>query len=368
MTQKRRRPWVWLLVAAALLLLAAVVMSRGDEPARAAAPTVRLPKRMSRDESERTESRRTLLVSTGDAGVTSSPSRPRDPLLALVPAELKRGAVVAEFNALVNSELGSMMMQCVFGDDNGMFGQLADAGFNPNTQVDRVAFIDDRLVVTGDFKQQPWRRLLPSEPPSVRYGDKGQIYQFNDGRRQGTFAVWDGQMMMAGGTEASQQALIDRLEGRGPGGPSALDESMAYGEVYGVVAADALAQLIGDSNPRLGDTIRQTAKNVTLHMDVSHDVGVVADVNGNDGSQSEDLRKALGSALSLARVQAQANGKTADAELLDLARVGGASGGNAFRLEAGLPFEFMQKNLASCIERRKERRLARMRDGGAESE
>jgi hypothetical protein len=356
-TFQTKRRWLWLLAAGALLLLGALVMHSGDASTRREAPSVRLPKRMSHDEVVRTETRRTLLLSTLDAGVVAAPSRPRDPVLALVPAQLKRGAVVAEFNALVNSDLGALMMGCVFGDENGMLAQLADAGFNASTQVDRVAFIDDNMVVTGDFKQSPWKRLLPAEPVSWRYGDKGNIYQFGDGSRQQTFAVWNGQMMLSGGSEASQRQMIDRLEGRAPSVESAIDESMAYGEVYGLVSADALAQMLGRADPRLSETLRRSANTVSLHLSASHDVGLVADIDGKDAAQSEDLRKALGSALSLARMQAQANGESQNAELLDLARVGAANAGAGFRLEAGLPYEFMQKNLTDCIARQKERRL-----------
>ena len=54
-------------------------------------------------------------------------------------------------------------------------------------------------------------------------------------------------------------------------------------------------------------------------------------------------------------MQAQARGKTDEADLLDLAHVRSAEGGSDFRLEAGLPYEFMEKTFKKCIADRKER-------------
>ena len=162
-------------------------------------------------------------------------------------------------------------------------------------------------------------------------------------------------MFVAGGDEASQKAILDRLDGNGPQTKPVLDESMAYGEVYGVIASGMLADLIGRQDARLGETIRQSAKSVQVHMDVSHDVGLVADIESQDPGKTEELRRTIGSALSLARMQAQARGKTEEAGILDLAHVQSAEGGTDFRLEAGLPYEYMEKAFRQCIAQRKER-------------
>jgi hypothetical protein len=287
--------------------------------------------------------------------VPSAPTRARDPVLAMMPAEVKRAAVVAEFNAIVNSELGGLMTDCLFGDSN-FLSELRDAGMDPTTKVDRVAMVDDSLVVTGDFKNAQWRKFLPDDAVAKGYGRSGELIEvpLDDGGVQ-TFAVWGGQMFVAGGDEASQKAMMDRLDGSGPQGTPVLDDSMAYGEVYGVLASAALADLIGKQDARLGETIRQSAKDVQVHMDVSHDVGLVADIGSGDPQKAEELRRTLGSALSLARMKAQAEGKTDQADLLDLAHVRSAEGGADFRLEAGLPYEFMEKTFRQCIADRKER-------------
>ncbi len=363
MAQRRRTPWVWLIVAALLLAGGAWLMRGAEPPTREAQAPVRLPTRMNNSEHLRADNRRTWVpVYQPDAGVVSAPAPAKDPVLALMPAEVKRAAVVAEFNAIVNSELGGLMTQCLFGEDD-LLGDLRDAGMDPITKIDRVAMIDDSVVVTGDFKNSQWKRFMPEGAVSRDYGRQGQLLEVKreDGGVQ-SFAVWGGQMFVAGGDETSQKAILDRLDGNGPQVKPVLDESMAYGEVYGVIASGMLADLVGKEDSRLGETIRQSAKSVQLHMDVSHDVGLVADIESADPQKTEELRRTIGSALSLARMQAQAKGKTEEAGILDLAHVRSAEGGSGFRLEAGLPYEYMDKAFRQCIADRKER--AAGRDGG----
>lgn len=360
MANKRRAPWLWLVVAAVLLSLGAWLMRGAEPPEREPPPAVRLPTRMTQNERERADVRSSWTVPELDAGPGVARPAPRDPLLALMPAEVKYGAVVAEFNAIMNSELGALMAACLFGDVQSIF---ADAGFDPSRQIDRVAMIDDVVTLTGDFKGTAWTQLVPNSTVAKDYGPRGQIRERRrlDGRVD-LFATWNGEMLLFADDEEQLKRVIDRLEGTTP--PVAqpvLNDSMAYGEVYGVLAANALADMIGETDARLGETIRQTAKNAQLHMDVSHDVGMVADIEANDPQKAEELRRTLGGALSLARMQAQARGDDGVADLLDLARVRSAEGGQGFRLEAGLPYEFMEEAFKGCVERG-ERKRARRRE------
>ncbi len=358
--QQRRTPWVWLVVAALLLGAGAWLMRGAEPPEREALPPVRLPTRMNSEESRRADERRTWIpLVAADAGAVSGPQRPTDPVLALMPGEVKKGAVVAEFNAIINSEIGGLMTDCLFGDGD-FLSTLRDAGLDPSSKIDRVAMIDDSMVLTGDFKNAKWQQFLPERSVSKGYGKQGQLVEVpqSDGGIT-TFATWGGQMFIAGGDEASQKTILDRLEGSGPQVTPVIDDSMAYGEVYGVLASSALANLVGGDDPQLAALLEKSAKSVQLHMDVSHDVGLVADVQPSDSQSTEDLRRALGSALSLGRMQAQAQGKKDEADILDLARVRGAEAGGGFRLEAGLPYAFMAKTFRKCIDDRKEREAHR---------
>ncbi len=358
MATKRRAPWVWLIVAAVLLGAGAWLMRGAEPPDVEPLDPVRLPTRMTRDEAQRSEQRRTWVPPVElDAGAFARPGPAQDPVLALMPSEVKTGAVVAEFNAIMNSEIGGLMTDCLFGGGD-VLDDLRDAGLDPTTNIDRVAMIDDSVVMTGNFQNAQWRRFTGPDAVAKDYGQKGQLVEvrtFDGG--VATFATWGGQMFIAGGDEASQKQILDRLDGRTTAsGKPVIDDSMAFGEVYGVLNAGALAQLVGSEDPSLAELINKSAKGVQVHMDVSHDVGLVADVDPSEAQSTDELRRSLGSLLSLARIKAQAEGKTDEAQILDLARVRAADATGGFRLEAGLPYDYMAKTLRACVENRKKRR------------
>lgn len=364
-TVRKRRRWVWLVAAAVLLVLGAWLMRSAEPPERPPPPEVSLPRRMTHEDRERNEKRQTWLAPAVafDGGLAPAPQRPKDPVLAMMPPEVKRGAMVAEVNAILNSELGPLMVACVFGDEGegSLLTELRDAGLDPRTKLDRVAMMDDALVVTGDFRGARFRDFLPASGMTTKqYGKRGEIYEIT--RPDGGLEVlgsWDDQMLIAADDVASMKTLLDRLDGTGPQRPGVIDDSMAYGEVYGVIAGDAIADAVGSEDAKLGETIRQATRTVNLHADMSHDVGLVADVQPSDAAKTEELRRSLGSALALARMQAQARGKKDEAELFDLAHVRGAEEGGTFRLEAGLPYAYLEKSLKACVEKRKERRARR---------
>ncbi len=364
--KKKRRISLWLLSGIGLLMLGAWLM-RGDAPATP--PPVRsvnLPKRMSAAEDARAISRKTWIMSIDAGSAVPQLKRPADPLLALMPAEVKRAAMVLEFNALMNSELGPPLLACLFGGEEDALGLMADAGLDVRKSIDRIGFVDNQLMVTGDFRNVKWPTPPGATETVSRYGDSAEMHRYQTAEGTQTVTVWNNQMVLAQGDEAEQRAAVDRLESRSqlPPGTPVVDESMAYGEAYGLVKAEALAQLFARNDEALADTIRQSAKDAKLHMNLSRDVGLVADIQSSDPSKTEDLRKTLGSALSLARVQAQSRGQTEAAQVLDMAVVSSDRGGGGFRLQAGIPFEMMDKTLKDCVQRRKARKEARRGDAG----
>jgi hypothetical protein len=160
-------------------------------------------------------------------------------------------------------------------------------------------------------------------------------------------------MMLVGDSEASLRSSLDRLEN--PPDPSAspvLGADQAYGEMYGVITSEAISKVIAQQDPQLAETFRGAAKDVQLHADVDHDVGLVADIDGADADKAEELRRALGGALSLGRMQAQSKGRLDEAQLLDSASVK-AAGNGRFRMQAGLPYDYMKKVFQGCVDRKR---------------
>jgi len=152
------------------------------------------------------------------------------------------------------------------------------------------------------------------------------------------------------------KAALDRIEGRSSDTQApAIDPSQSYGEMYGVLMAEPLAQMFDKENPQLADALRGAANQMQLHVDASHDVGMVADFGGSDPQKTDDLRKVMGSALSLMKLQAKAKGDDSAAEVLGYAHVGGEKGNNGFRMEAGLPYDFIKKQLEACVAAKKKR-------------
>lgn len=354
----RRRSWFWLVLAGGLLLVGAWLMVGAEPPPRPPPPVIKLPKSMTGGEHQRAQARETFVpLLPVDAGVQQAaapPPRPRDPLLAMMPSTVKRGAVVAEVSAILNSELGALALDCVTAGGRSDLDQMRDAGFDPMVHLDRIALVDGVAVVTGQLEHAP----MPTGPASD-FGPRAKLYDLGSAR---TMAVWNQQVLLTG-PDAEVRAMLDRLEHGDPAARPVLDPSEAYGEVYGTLAPSALADLFGDEEPRLRDLILQTTKGVSLHVDVSHDVGMVADVAPNDGTKTDELRRSIGSLLSLARLRAQSQGRTNEGELLELARVR-ASDGSGFRVEAGAPNELVKSMLQRCVERQNQRAAARGNDGG----
>jgi hypothetical protein len=358
----RRGRWPWLVAAMAFLGFAAWLMSLRDvqrpEPAWR---RVEMPRQMVTEERLRAESRRTLVVpppATSNSAEPPSPQRPRDPMLVALPSVLRRGAVVVEANAIRHSPVGQLLVDCFVSRDRGQgLEELRKVtGVDPLQDVDRVALADETLIVSGHFGKARWEQIFPNG--GVPFGRDGTVYRPGPSEDVGMggfqIGVWRDQLVVFAPTEDAVRATLDRLEGRGTQGPPAIDESQTYGEIYGVATPEAIAELVPSDYAALADKLRQAAARVELHVDTSRDVGIVADVTGVAGRDTEDLGKSIGAALALGRLQAQADGKDELLELMDLARVVPDDG--RFRLEMGLPLGVLEKHLRRCVEMNQRRR------------
>jgi hypothetical protein len=360
MLRRRRRSWVWLLAAGVLFGCAAWLMSRKDpERPEPAWQRVDLPRHMKHEDRARAQSRRLLpelaAVPATD-GAPEQPARPRDPVLAALPSEMKRGVVVVEANAIRHSPVGELMLECLLSRDDGaaMANLKESLGFDPLEAVDRIALADDTLVISGHFGDAKWKELFPGGGRA--FGQHGTIYSPTSGKQDDPMrlGVWRNQVVVLADNDAQAELILDRIEGRGLHGPPVIDESMTYGEIYGVISATQFADMLPADQKAVADRLRGAADRIELHVDTRRDVGVVADIRGPSPADARDLGRTLGAALAVGRLKAQAEGNTELAELMELARV--MPGESDFRLELGLPLEFLQKHLQSCVDRNKARR------------
>jgi hypothetical protein len=338
-TASKKRRWPWLVVAAVLFAAGAWLMAGTEEANVSSKAKISLPRRIAE-------------------GAPPPPPQIRDPVLAAMPTEIKKGAVVIEANAIRNSDLGNLMVDCVFTGTGDMLGRMKDAGFDPLDGVDRVAVADDAMMLTGDFSKTDFGALMGTDDKR-QFGANSELITRRraDGGLGDPVGVWKNQVLVFGDEEKDVTAVLDRLDGKGdPAARRVLGESDAYGEVYGVFKPAALAESLAEENPALAALFAEAASSVKLHADVTHDVGVVADIEGSDPTKTQDLRKMLGTALTLAKLQAEAKGNKNAADVLGFARVAQAKGDSAnFHVEAGIPFEFLEKHLKKCVADKKQR-------------
>ena len=345
---KRR---VWLVAAVLLLVAAALLMLYSEEP-RAQRPRaeVTFPRRLDRKQAERMRARQTLPAPPQLAGAPQGPARPRAPLLAAIGGG-GGSAVIVEANALRNSPIGELLLACVMGGGRrNPIDELRErAGVDVLQDLDRVALTPHGVAFSGNFAKARWDGLLGEGATPATYGAQGRVYQLprEDDDGPGVLVTWGDQLVMLAPDDAQARAAVDRLEGRAPVVP-VIGEEQTYGEIYGVLAAADLAKLLPPEQAELAARLREVAQRVELHVDATHDVGIVADVQGADPAQVEDLGRSVGGLLAAARVQATAEDKPELAEILELARVLQRDG--AFVLEVGLPLELLAERLAGCRE------------------
>lgn len=344
----RPRRLVWLL-AAALLFVAAALVTALQDKAPALAPRVRIPSRMEPDEWNRLARRRTLSKPPAPAepeATIAGPPRPRDPMIAALPHAVKKAAIVLEVNALLNSPIGDLLVACFIGGESDLWSKLHGmVGIDLQKDIDRVAFVDDVMMVSGVLEHVSWPELFPGATQERL--DADTVLWTPENR---PFAVWKNQMVITGKNRDEVFETLARLEGRTTSSETpVLSERESYGEVYGAIAPAALTGLLGgmkDDIARLGSL----ARDIRLHVDASHDVGIAADIFGDDTAGLTDVSKAIGAALILGRLNAAHDGNQSLAEVLDFARVHPSNDG--FQLEVALPLAFLQKHLAECAARR----------------
>jgi hypothetical protein len=335
----------WLLAAIVFLGLAGLLLRAcGDAPEIAPRPPPELPRAMRPAESNRMTARQVLPARSPQA------QHHRDPVLSALSAPDAGIAVVLEANALRYSPVGQLLLNCFAalekdGGGPSTLEAVRAQGLDPLRDLDRVAFADENVVLSGDFSRVKWDAMVGSAEP---YGEAGQLHSMGpqaSGAEGPVLATWGTQLVMVSPSRAVAIASLDRIEGRSPTA-QLLSDNQAYGDMYGVLSGTALGSLLGPPGSPLAVQLGSAASSVEFHLDATHDLGLVATASGDDPAKLQDLGKAFGGAIALSRSEAVLRGDAVTAELLESAQV--APSGATINLEMAIPLEVLRKLLASC--------------------
>ncbi|WP_224372714.1 hypothetical protein [Hyalangium versicolor] len=360
-----RRRGMWLALAVVLLAAGAwlMVSGSGEQPAPEPKKIV-FPSRMQRSQWKRADERKTQVVpAVLDAGVVAGEKpRMRDPVLAALPRGAGHSAMVIEANALRNSPIGELLLDCLLRDGGRSMEDFRKAtGVDPLQDLDRLVITDEGMVFSGDFSKAHFQDML-QERVALDYGPGARVYEpgavlmtggdggVRRGRNSSAVGTWNNQMLVVGDSPDAVKKVLDRVQGGGSNEQPVIPEDATYGEMYGVVSVEMLARMLPPDQAELAQRLKEAASTVELHMDASSDMAMVAHVKGSDDSKVQDLGKSLGAALSVARLKAQADGNTDMAQMLDFAKV--QPDGSSFKMELAVPLDVLRERLAFCRDER----------------
>jgi hypothetical protein len=343
----RRHRW-WAL--AALLLGATVVLfavaERDARPPRR--PEVSYPERNGYEDWKRQEARATLVLPQPPAPAGApdprrdEPVPRRDPFLVALPVKPDAPVLVLEANALRHSLLGERFLACMESRHPGDLAKMqAEIGIDPLKDIDRLGYTDDALVISGFFQGLRIENDFPAPPEP--YGAAGRVYHEGSTKWLG---VWRDQIVVLAPARAPIQRVIDQLEGRAPVPESGIPEDMAFGEVYAVVPGAAARNLLGADERGIGRQLAGLAERVELNVNAMQDVAAEIRVKGSDTAGLADLARAMGAALAVARVKAQAEGNAELADLLESAEV--TPGSAEVTVRMAVPAAQLEKWFAGC--------------------
>ncbi len=351
---------VWLAGAAALIGGGGWLMTQGDAGAAAhkQRDSLAFPTHQRPADQQRETGRRTLPVFA--AAQRSAPPAPaHDPLLvALSPDAVT--ALVFEAGTVFRAPVGEAMLACVGrGDRAAMDSKVRFINPTSTTMkswfelAERVAFSDapeGRLfLVQGKLGGVDITTIAPGATERA-YGAPGaqeKLYDLDVGDPRGGMhavhaSIWRESLLLWSQEEGVVERALDRLDG----GSSKLvfEEDEAYGEVYGIVGQKDLERMVPEE---MRERVHDVAAHASVHVDAIQEVLLVADVEGSDIKQVEDLGKSLGAAMAVGRLEAKREGEDDLVRLMDLSRVR-PYGDRRLRVEVAIPADLMTKSMAHC--------------------
>jgi hypothetical protein len=285
-----------------------------------------------------------------------------DPVFTALATTQGGTAVVVEANALRNTPAGQLAVDCFLeareqdGNENPFEKLRDEARVDVMRDLDRVAIMDEGVVLTGHFAQARWDRLMTKDEVARPYGAKATVYERPDrigpdGRRyprrsSEAIASWGDDLLYVGdkGMERTKQ-VIDTLEGRVQTPAPVLTPDQAYGEIYGVISGKHVAELLPSELRTLGERLPELMHHVEVHVDAARDVRVSAELKGVAPENVDELAASLEAGLEMARAKAKKRNPLM-AKVLDGVRL--VRSGNQLRVEAEAPLAMLETELAWC--------------------
>jgi hypothetical protein len=266
----------------------------------------------------------------------------RDPFMVALPIKPETPVVMFEVNALRYSKLGEGFLGCVQARDGNRFADLArQTGIDPLRDIDRVAFMGDSIVVSGQFESAHWDRLGPSPE---RYGQSGRIYQ----TPQMAVGTWGPGLLVLSPHPERVQTAMDQLEGRAPAPEPPLAGDQMLSEIYGIVPGAAARAALGSGSGDGGllDRIASLASRIELSADAMEDLAADVHIRGNDSPGLSALGDELGAALTAARANARAGGNKKLSTLLENVKV--KSSDREISIHVAVPASRVEDLLGNC--------------------
>jgi hypothetical protein len=278
-----RRRSLWLVAAIALLALAAFLMARGDPQSPAATePRVQFPRGLDSAAAQRRLQRRVLPPPAEPTQGERPPPRPRDPMLAALPAAPGKTTLVLEANALFESPLGSLLLDCLRREESrDLLEELKEsAGIDLRKDLDRIAVSGGVVLASGHFATSsgcagPSSSLAPARVPWAKGRWPSSSLGATGGLRPSPSGGTSSSSSPTRPSSSRRPSTASRGEGHGSRRP--LDENATYGELYGVLGSDLIDEILANGQPELAARLRDVADHIDLHVNAMGDVAMVAE-------------------------------------------------------------------------------------------
>lgn len=217
--------------------------------------------------------------------VVPAPSPAPTPAFAALPTSATNDAVAVDLEAIAATRYGTSLGRCVLGKIR-VARDLQEAGLSIPETIRRLIFVDDLIVLEGDFDEVDFPSLNGGDTRTHGYGRDGLFRgSMPDERDTRALATWGHGLLLSERSGAKLAQVIDRLES-GDTATRVLVEKEGSGEIWGALSAEAFcnrfdchtlnAWKTGSGvlwfSVSLGDTIR-------IHVDVRVPADVVEAVH-----------------------------------------------------------------------------------------